>query len=173
MKKVLGTFEIESGEIRVSDPCYEKESKSGISFKAKKGTWTAHINLNDEDRVASLVVVFKGKREKAGWTLVGDGGVDSGQMSIFDKSHFRKEGDKDKITSCWSGWEKKDEPDGGGFFYATCCSLTCGDDNGAKSKGGVLAHGAVSQTGYGDGGYPVQVKYNAEGEAVAVRVRFL
>ena len=174
-KRTVGSFVVETGEVVVSDPCYEKGLKKKMPLPALNGEWVSHVNLNGENRVSSLVAVHKGtKRNGRGtWVAKGLRGVDSGQMSIFDAKHFRKEGDDSKITPTWREYIKyEDEKDGGGFFYATCCSLTCGEDNGVKSKAGVQAHGVVSQTGYGDGSYSFAIQENDKGEAVAIRIQF-
>lgn len=174
MRNALGTFKVESGKVFVSDPCYSRDT-DGMVYDAVNGDWKATATIR-EGRVSILTAVTKdkgGKWERTGLHM----GVDSGQMSIFDNKFYRKEGDDAVITPTWREHMKKDkwedEKDGGGFFYATCCSLTCGETNGTEKKGGVIAHGCVSESGWGDGSYPLFVKHNKAGKVVGVKVKFM
>ncbi|WP_312473252.1 hypothetical protein [Neobacillus sp.] len=52
-------------------------------------------------------------------------------------------------------------------YYVACCDKVASDD-----QGGVLAGGAVSMSGPGDGFYPVSIQYNEKDEIVAFLIDF-
>ncbi len=172
MKKVIGTFKVESGEVTVSDPCYDLKSIAG-KWQAVNGDWKAAINLRKDGTVSSLTatLVNPGKTDK--WEKTNSaGGVDSGQMSIFDSKFYRAPSEADgKPQPKWMDSKRIKEV--GEKFYGACCTLTCGD-NSENLGGGVLAHGTVSSSGYGDGVYPVYVKFanGPSAKVVGIKVRF-
>ena len=169
MKKILGSFNVTSGKVVISDPCYsEIKERSAIN-----GLWKSYVNLNGEGRVTSLVAEYQGLVDAgAKWLRDRPEGVDSGQMSVFDSSFYRKDAEgKGKISKSWEYME--DDKDDGAF-YGACCTLTCGESNGVGTPGGVLEHGVVSQTGYGDGSYPVFLKFSGTHKRiVAIKVKFI
>jgi len=180
----LGTFKVETGKVYVSDPCYEKSQGKttnrslGIALPAVNGIWRSSATIHKtEGRVSVLTAKSQESRMGGVWTEVFEAGVDSGQMSIFDEKFYRvKSEGQGKLSPTWkymATGKHENEKDGGGVFYGACCTLTCGEDNGATSQAGVLEHGAVSSTGWGDGSYPVFVKKNKAGKVVAVKVKFM
>lgn len=178
MKNLLGTFPVVSGQLRVSDPCYEKSIWcSGVITNALKGTWEAFVRLNKEGVVSSLEVANPAAKAATGWREQAfTAGVDSGQMCVFDEQFYRQDFDDNQITPSWRKMKKdkwEQEKDSGGPFYATACSLTCGENNGTEKQGGVWGHGAVSSSGYGDGSYRAFAKKDAQGKVVAVKVKFI
>ena len=167
----LGTFKVETGKVYVCDPCYGKGDSLGYLADAVNGVWkaTARITKN-EGRVSVLTAKSSEAKDGGEWTKLRTACVDSGQMSIFDFDFFKKESEgKGKCSKSWQYMEDEDD----GAFYGACCSLTCGESNGVGMHGGVLEHGAVSSTGWGDGCYPVFVKKNKTGKVVAVKVKFM
>ena len=66
-------------------------------------------------------------------------GVDSGQAGVFDKPFYRAGADAGQIPS----------EDALEAWYNSCCNQTLHTDHYA----GVIPHGVVSNSGYGDGGY--------------------
>jgi hypothetical protein len=178
MKKSIGTFTIETGKVRISDPCYEKGTIcAGTVSGVLKGEWKATANLNREGRVASLVVTHAKAKPADKWIALNiDCGVDSGQMSIFDDKFYRKASESvGKITKQWEKMAKDKDKDGGAPFYAAACSLTCGneEDPNHENHGGVMPHGAVSSSGYGDGSYTAYTREDAKGNIVAIKVKFI
>ena len=167
--KIIGRFKVESGKLHISDPCYDKGD--GAVVKVPNGTYVAKIGTNKDGRVSSLVVTHSTAKPTSPWyPLSDDLGVDSGQMSIFDLKFFKNPTEaKDRPQPKWM--DKKRIKERGEKFYGACCSLTCGDDS-VGLGGGVLAHGAVSESGYGDGSYTGYQKLDDKGRAVAVKVRF-
>lgn len=174
----IGEFEVTSGTLRVSDPCYETSTWcSGQVEGARTGKWTAFVKRGElEDwglRVAELAV-FSGRlspKSRLNWNPVKfEVGVDSGQAGIFDLAHYRN---KMSVTpadfpsrteeNAWVFDRLKDDP-----FYAACCAHTS-----CIAGAGVLRFGAVSSSGIGDGGYDAFVARNDKGEVVAVKIEFL
>lgn len=86
-------------------------------------------------------------------------GVDSGQAGFFDLSKFEVvAADKDH----------KDSPEHEDFYEA-CGQKTLGQE----SWGTVQGMGAVSSSGYGDGGYPLFIKRNDHGQIVEARIVYI
>jgi hypothetical protein len=141
------TFQITSGSIACSDPCYDYPS---VVVSAKNGEWMAKIDKKDCDswgcRVARLLVHHPdfspvGKRYEIDRTVIG---VDSGQAGMFDLSVYGQED-----------------------FYDKCCSATL------REQGfDVVRKGFVTSSGYGDGGYDCVI-YKQGGKAVAIEVTFI
>jgi len=178
-RKTLGKFEVVSGKVRVTDPCYDEETWcAGTVDKVRNGIWAAEVTTSKYERVSTLLAHFGGYKPKSGaWiSQAYQVGVDSGQAGLFDEKNYRKSNAEDeaKITSHWAEFLKKEKKssDPQPAFYAVCCSLTCGDDNGASSFGGVLKHGCVSSSGWGDGCYAAFVQRDSEGKAVAIKIKF-
>jgi hypothetical protein len=174
MKKSIGIFKIESGVARISDPCYDKKTWcAGTVSGVLKGDWKAVANVNSEDRVSSLVVMHSDAKPVTPWTALSIVcGVDSGQMSIFDDKFYRlaSEGEG-KVSKQWIDMAKKNND----IFYAAACSLTCDNEKNPNDNlyGGVMAHGAVSSSGYGDGSYTAYTREDARGNIVAIKVKFI
>jgi hypothetical protein len=127
---LVGTFEIKSGRIAVSDPCYGGDKE----FPAKKGKWLASVKMSDEGswgmRVARLMAHHE-DHPVGGCRDLGDSvGVDSGQMSISD------------AEIC---------PALAHGLYDEVCQKT--------APAGIVACGlgVASSSGYGDGGYALLI----------------
>jgi len=136
----IGIFHITSGDVIISDPCYEKGIWcQGVLHNVMKGEWKAYLLESDNDddiRVAELIVVKKEYDMKDIDTWIESNfpiGVDSGQCGIFDKSLYPN-GETGEY-----GYNDT--------FYGKCCNIT------ELDGGGVLEFGVVSSSGYGDGGY--------------------
>ncbi len=161
----VGTFEVESGEVRVSDPCYEIDTWcAGTLENVKKGTWIAKV-IHSGGRCAILVAHHKDNPIKYDSDkFIAEGfevGVDSGQAGIFDQEYFKN----DEIVKGVKRIGKKkdqicvDEP-----WYSVCCDRTL-----QKTGAGVIPFGCVSSSGWGDGGYECStVKTNDEITAIKI-----
>lgn len=74
--------------------------------------------------------------------VIGHIGVDSGQVFIIDPCYLKDYKDDDEEMD----FENPKYP----FCYSGCCKITLSQEGAGEYNGGV-----VSQTGYGDGTYPV------------------
>lgn len=86
------------------------------------------------------------------WELVGEAGVDSGQILIGDPCYFLPEEKYQELLDI----HKKDKwksPTVELPYHMTC--------------------GIVTSTGYGDGGYNVYIKRNAEGRVMEAKIVFI
>lgn len=167
------TFEVKSGVMVASDPCYEIPTWcQGVIKNVKNGTWKAEVETSDEgdwgERISRLRVEhINAKRTYITEQVDMDGGVDSGQFGFFDKDFYRNdEAAKDLKKYDFGGdFDRSGE---GEQWYRAVCDLTL-----AKESWGVLSGGAVSSSGFGDGSYPVYGEKDENGEWVAFEVVFI
>lgn len=148
MIKKLGTFNITSNVIRVTDPCYDRNvSCCGTVNNCKIGLWSAFLEYSYSGgwgtRVAENFVIFGDVSEdEAKNILISSNwknsdisvGVDSVQCGIFDDSKYPV--------------DETGEYGDDSSFYGKCCNLTLHSD-----QGGIMDFGVVSSSGYGDGSY--------------------
>ena len=88
-------FEIVSGTLVCSDPCYSIPTWcQGIVENVKKGTWVADVEEDESwgRRIAELRInhvnhFLSGKFEEMPFSA----GVDSGQFGFFDKEFYRND----------------------------------------------------------------------------------
>lgn len=167
-------FEIVSGTILVSDPCYEKDGFLQLKLEnVRKGFWTMSTDRTDEGswgkRVAELICLANNSNGDC-WECAGAIGVDSGQAGIFDEKHYRDDAAVVGQTLLHEDspiiWVNKDGDD----WYNLCCDKTLHKE---YEGGGVIPFGAVSSSGFGDGQYDVFVRKNAKGEITGVKIVFL
>ncbi|MGG1442415.1 DUF4241 domain-containing protein [Brevibacillus laterosporus] len=162
----LGTFQITSGTLVVSDPCYEcQQGISGIVEEAAIGTWIGLIDQIDTgdwgERCAYVCAYHKSIdiEQVTNWEacdfIVG---VDSGQAGIFEHQIYRVD---DSVIG-----ETRFMPED--RWYSSCCDQTLGEP-----KAGVINGGVVSSSGFGDGGYEAFIAKNAEGKVIAVQIVFI
>jgi hypothetical protein len=154
----IGEIEIESGEVRVTDPCYDLETWcAGTVKNVAKGKWYAYVKFKDVGswgtRHSQLWIVKEKELLNKSIEIMHHFGicvgVDSGQAGFFDVKYFKDDSDpylnfkresNDVIGDC-------KEP--GDHFYSMMCDLTLRRPIGA----GTYKHGAVSSSGLGDGSY--------------------
>ena len=190
----LGTTQLTSGAVIVSDPCYELGTWcQGRLDSVAKGTWHAAIVKNDDsatndsweqNRVRELILLHEDHRHLftdvesgeetyyADWTHAPfHVGVDSGQAGIFDAAIYRDDAairaqDGDLLASSWM----KPRPQyNQGEFYATMSGLSCKNNRGCA---GTFSRGAVSASGYGDGGYDC-FYLQVNGDIVGIAIIFI
>lgn len=183
----MKTFEVTSGALAVSDPCYTPDVWCmGYLEGVKNGIWhTDVLYLSNEqtcgwgERIAELRIFhvslneFPDEDMVDGWTVADiTVGVDSGQAGFFDKEFF-------DVTP---RGEYIDEES----FYGKACTLTHSDDAEAKFRMGLALEegehyythgilfdrGVVSSSGLGDGSYEC-LFLRIDGEIVAAKIVFL
>jgi hypothetical protein len=158
----IGTFEVKSGKLVVSDPCYTRGTWcAGVLENVRNGTWMAEVGMSDEGdwgtRVAALKVFAKGfENHRPNELMKFEVGVDSGQVCIADEAVY-PQGEPGEYGDLDT-------------FYGRACAAT-GDVAGV----GIFENGRAvnSSSGYGDGSYTGLVARNPEGEIVAVEVLFI
>lgn len=139
----LGTFQVKSGEMMVSDPCYSRDTWcQGILKNVKNGEWVAYVEKGQTDwgnRCWSVYVVHSDYPQTNHFTqrVEFEVGVDSGQAGFFDNAKYH--GGEDRYGE--DGW------------YDICCKATLDSKLGAN----VIDGGVVSSSGFGDGSYHCHV----------------
>ena len=137
----LGTYTQQSTKAIVSDPSYTYNKNDALSFSVAldnvaQGIWHTMIMLQDENpgRVMSLISVLEGVHvfdQSNDWGTVGDAGVDSGQLGIYDLDDYHADDEE---------------------WYDRNSNITL-----SNARAGIIGRGVVSRSGYGDGIYPVYV----------------
>ena len=163
----LGSFET-SGVLCVTDPCYRRGTWcTAYAIACRPGTWESEIKLADFGgwgrRVASLeahcAAVSVAELSQIPWEEhPNEIGVDSGQCGIFDQGRYPegKAGNYGELDT----------------FYGRACSATHDENNEVRRYAGVIAEGAVSSSGFGDGSYRVFTRA-LDGKVVQVLVLFV
>lgn len=134
----LGTINLNK-KVIVSDPCYSVSTWCTHIFdNVKPGEYNVFVNYLEDngdigwgDRVQSLLVAHNTVDVNELFNsnnCVANVGVDSGQMSIYNFEEYSKEDER----------------------YDKICNVT-------NYAGGIVANGAVSASGYGDGSYNVYI----------------
>lgn len=164
-KVALGKFEVHSGRMIVSDPCYAENLWCCNTLETvHNGTWKAYVIYDAADeyqRVVCLIVEHESAEslpeimEDAPFCV----GVDSGQAGFFDAAHYR---DDRLIDLHRTSTERAD------LWYERCCQLTL-----ARQQAGVLPYGTVSSSGYGDGCYDCFYQRDALGYIVRAEILFI
>ena len=158
MKEDLGNFKVDSGSILISDPCYDDAEYMHIVVEAHNGEWDAFVEEYDDNISklgATLVGTNVGYLESKGVA-----GVDSGQMGIYDEPHFDNK--KSVKKPLFDFGDNADHSK----WYRMCCERTL------NSPAGVIPHGVVSSSGWGDGAYDVKVS-KLDGKVNHIEIIFI
>ena len=163
----IGEFEISSGKMVVSDPCYNRQTWCAkFDVPAKNGVWNASVKMMNEGcwgyKIGSLIA--KHQEWPTSYfpiTEKWDLGVDSGQLGFFDNFSYATDVQRE-IDECKSIEDIS-------HFYGKCCMATLQHPIAAEIIDG---SGVVSSSG-GDGSYTAHTQYNNTGELVAIEVVFI
>jgi hypothetical protein len=170
--KKIGSYLQETTSTIISDPCYEiSQGKSAIKLstvmnKVQPGKWIGCVKYyGGGGRVAQLLAFHQDYDPSRLQFKTGGGApVDSGQMSIVDKSYFRN----DDIVGNLPVWKKyRPMKRTGELWYSMCCNITL------TKSAGIIPYGIVSNSGWGDGWYPLYYANNRTGHKVAFRISFI
>ena len=165
----IGSFEVASRELIVTDPGYRFGSWfMGALKPVRAGRWNAGISMVDVGEwgsyVSRLTVWHESAPEIGGLRKVKADfkvGADSGQAGFFDAAHYRKRSSLDAApTETWSN--------GKDVWYDRCCEITLGG-----MQAGVLPHGAVTSSGFGDGSYYCYYFTNESCEILRAEIEFI
>lgn len=171
----MQTFNVTSGELVISDPCYDSPIWCAGVVKAKNGTWATFCNYNDDARVAEIIAYHMDSamldntiidRVIAEAPLPFINGVDSGQLGYFDRSHYRNDESAKDLTKHDFGPSFDREP--GDSWYRAACEITLGNSN-----FGVMPFGVVSSSGWGDGSYQTTSIKDDDGNVIALATVFI
>lgn len=161
-EKIPQKFQITSGKMRATDPCYTKRKDLGYPIEnTMNGDWRFKLVWSDEGdwgiRVKELIVwndsVLDAKSvDNVAFTEVKDFyvGVDSGQAGFFDEDKYPNGTDLDER------------------FYNEIGRGTL-----SPRQVGLVSFGVVSSSGLGDGGYPLFVHRDENGKAIAAKIDYL
>lgn len=157
--KHVGSFNVTSGAVIVTDPCYEENYDSPNRVELPNGTYNAYVDIVGNeitkgwgDRVANLIVLKSGLepetyRPSSSTTANFEVGVDSGQAGVFDALSVHLTNSED---------------------YDSWCNLSS-----SHNRAGVMTYGVVSSSGYGDGGYICRLLKNSENIVEGIVVTFI
>ena len=161
IKFMIGSFFITGNKIHVSDPCYDYDCSGAVTLtNVLSGKYLATLvkhNLDIwETRVSRLSIQHEDYKNifpdiYSGYEIA----VDSGQAGFFDDDYYQHNqgGEFGDITT----------------LFGLACSLTM-----SKNHGGIMLNkGVVSETGFGDGCYPLFIAKNNEGKVVADSIIFI
>lgn len=173
----------------VSDPCYviKPESLYGPAKieNVKPGIYVCEVERVDEGawgmRNARIIALHKDYCEDTEnpdheadssnmeWEeYPREMGVDSGQLGIFNFPSYRNDAwAKKHISTPMADYITKDKE--GDVFYGKMCSLT----NNKGENWGVYPEGVVTSSGFGDGGYPMHIIKNPQGQVVGFAIQFI
>jgi hypothetical protein len=158
----MNGFEITSGAMRLTDPCYDLDVWcAGDLENVRNGKWFAEaIRIDDPvwgNRVARLVVRHESFADaddrEFHEEIMNDFGVDSGQFGFFDRAKYAEQ----------HGGKYNDETS----FYGEVCKLTSGKTLAVRN------FGAVSTSGCGDGVYPVYIERDDQGLVIGAVAIFM
>lgn len=156
----------------VSDPCYE----NGTWCQSKvtgviPGRYNCSIEREDDGHIRSLTVLHEDVTSPH-WEEHSNIAVDSGQAGVFSEESYRNNESTDHLP--WltkdgdpfgGSYQEKDEP--GEKWYVKMCDRTL-----RKEGWGVYDNGVVSSSGYGDGGYLLEVT-DLEGYINGFKITFI
>ena len=177
-------FNVTSGKMVCSDPCYEIPTWcQGIVENVKNGKWDSGIATSDEgawgerishlwvyhiDAIAKNPKILREVEQFNGHLLPFDFGVDSGQFGFFDFDNYRNDESAKDLKKYNFGNDFNSPKESGEEWYRACCKITLD-----KESWGVLPNGAVSSSGFGDGSYEVRGIKDENGEYVAFCVEYI
>jgi hypothetical protein len=170
MQKIeLGSWLCSTGNIRITDPCYDKGEEgrpsrlAHVISDAVPGMWETEIYVCDEGfSLGRIKYLVSQKSDTTDMNIVTTDEkafkcpVDSGQLGFFDNDFY------------------KIDPDIEEDFYDQCCDLTTdGIHAGLIELENDSPKGGVSSSGWGDGYYNGTVYRNCDGKIIKVCVQFI
>lgn len=152
------TVIFESGEIIVTDPCYDFSDCGSQTYqkiiKLEPGKYKIRVSTSQDNRISELEIL-KADIDSCASTLweelLSDKiGVDSGQCGFFDTKYYKENGYYTNLDRVSSTIICENDP-----FYSICCDRTLSD-----KQWGTIPYGVVSSSGYGDGQYSLYGLYS-------------
>lgn len=177
-----GKLNITGDEVFLTDPCYSLDTWCTAKAVLPKGTYNCYSRTY-EGRISSIFLLEENFDSKKELYLVdidnpiGNLGVDSGQLGIFNLDKYRKAVSKEVFEKSlegdfpYEGWknkwdENKSDKD---KFYDCCCNYTL-----QKGRCGIIEDvGFVSSSGWGDGSYVAFYLTDFNEKRVGIQVIFI
>jgi hypothetical protein len=166
-----------SNNVRVSDPCYDNDvwCKTQLT-NVYPGEYNVSVEKSDEgdwgNRVSRLSVIHKGYvmecEDESNWEEHSNIGVDSGQAGIFCETSYRNDEIVESITTPEVDFVLPYDDGAGDKWYGKVCKFTL-----TEPQWGLYDTGVVTSSGFGDGGYPLDVVRNDDGEIVGMRITYI
>lgn len=189
----LGSFNIESSEMIIGDPCYSPNTWClGHANKVLNGQWESKVFRADDsitnwgDR-NTILFAFNKKFFKDNFNIdyieverfmngayknkfyldveLKDFSVDSGQAGIYDSAHYIKMHEQDKEKKKDASIIRDDT-----WYWTNNAEITLYGIGAGVTPDKM---GCVSSSGYGDGGYDYYIYRNKEGFTVAISIIFI
>ena len=135
LKEYLGVFNVKSGRVIITDPCYEIDLNLGLLLDAIDGKWEAYVSIENGDDVVSLKVIHQNYNtdryaHPRNFDYLDEVSIDSGQLAICDLNKYKTDPNE----------------------YEKYCQAT----SSPYSANIVENYAVVSSTGFGDGEYTIQ-----------------
>ena len=165
-----------SNNVRVSDPCYSDDvwCKTRLT-DVHPGDYNVITETSDEgewgNRISRLTVIHSDYKticeDESKWEEHSDIGVDSGQAGIFCETSYRNDEIAESITTPPNNFKISGKSEGD-KWYEKMCDFTL-----SNNLWGSYDTGVVTSSGYGDGGYPLEVVRNDNKEIVGMRITYI
>lgn len=160
----LGSFEMQSSVMRISDPTYKKNVWCTATLdNCMTGNWTAAVGMSDEGEFGNRVGILMARHETGP------------KFHDAERIFVAKEEDGLCYLQYPSSWNNVDADIG---VDSACCGMY--DDATYEPTdwfdtwpGAIVGNGCISSSGYGDGSYMALYHANADGEVDAVCVVYI
>ena len=144
-----------------SDPCYDYLGGfCRLITDVRSGTWNVSVNRRNCGiwgvRNTSLIIRHEDYPKAVFKDEFNGCGVDSGQCGFYDYEYYL-------------GHYKDNDWDDKNSWYRKVCDMTLGGKNWGVMDGVCV----VSESGYGDGYYPLLIARNEEGQVVGMKLKFV
>jgi len=135
------------------------------------GEYEVTVGRSDDvswgNRISQLQVVHKDyKHKNLVWDEHSEIGVDSGQAGVFCESTYRN--DQVDIDTPKHDFTLSFNDKSGDAWYEKMCKFTLSGEG-----WGAYETGVVTSSGYGDGGYPLEIVREDNGYIVGMRITYI
>lgn len=185
----VGTINVPDGEIDITDPCYNRDVWCRMTKKIVKGRYNCFIeeinygsySYGDDIRVGEIIISLAEKDQfvakkvistKRNWEKIGTIGVDAGLAGFFvNKPDFN---DDEWYALCNKLAEiDKIVRNKGDYNERSVTTKINRKPTSQRTRYYFMSGDAFfSESGLGDGSYPVCAIYNESKEIVALRITF-
>ena len=152
-------------QVVISDPCYVLDGTLQATYKMKPGKY--RVKVKQQDGRNAILEVIHNDHFRVRWYPTNESiGVDSGQAGFFSLETYRNDDHLKDVPLIGDMWEPDERE--GEKWYIKVSDLTLN----TPESYGTYDQGVVSQSGWGDGSYRLEVA--KEGKVnVGLRIIFL